>query len=200
MPRHLLEKVPTHLCPRILMVQTMLFPNENLQTYPDTSGGPAYPGRDQKLRHLEWLFINFLLQPRNVLAARLGMYGMNEEAVAEKVVLAAASYADCGLPADGPAIPTVEMCVQLNNAMPFTHNVLSSEERTSLGFPSGGAWPKDCFKILAGKVPLRFPGESAMVSYVLPTLNKGATEAWTNSTLPHPHHIDKAEGGVADTF
>ena len=38
---------------RILMVQTLLFPNENLMTYSDRSGGPAYPGRDIKLRHLE---------------------------------------------------------------------------------------------------------------------------------------------------
>ena len=38
------------------------------------------------------------------------------------------------------------------------------------------------------------------MSFVLPTLNKGGIEAWTNSTLLHPHHIDKAEGGVANTF
>ena len=146
------------------MVQLMLFLNEKLMTCSDTSGGPAYPGRDKQLKHLEWLFINFLLLPRNVLAGRLGMFDMNEEAVAEKVVEATAIYADCWFPVDGPAIPTVEMCVQLNNAMPFTHNVMSSEERTSLGFPSGGARAKDCFKILAGKVTPRFPGESAVVS------------------------------------
>ena len=83
--------------------------------------------------------------------------------------------------------------------MPYSHNVLSSEERTSLGFPSS-AWSKDCFKIMAEKVSPRFPGEGAIISFVLPTLSRDCTKAWTKSTLLHPYHLDKAGGGVAGTF
>ena len=71
---------------RVMQVQIMLFPNENMMLFSDTSGGPWYPGRTEKLMRLKYLFTNFLLLPRNMLAGRLGMFDANEEAVAESVV------------------------------------------------------------------------------------------------------------------
>ena len=95
---------------RVLQVQLMLYPNENIMVFTDTSGGPSYPGREEKLKHLQYLFSNFLLFPRNVLAGKLGMFDANEEAVAENVCEATTLYADCWFPREGPLIPTVDMC------------------------------------------------------------------------------------------
>ena len=83
--------------------------------------------------------------------------------------------------------------------MPYSHNVLSAEERTRLGFPSS-AWSKDCFTIMAEKIPPRFPGEGAIISFVLPTLSRDGKKAWFKSNLLHPYHSDKTGGGVAGTF
>ena len=77
---------------------------------------------------------------------------------------------------------------------------MTREERTSFGFHSGGSWNGDCWKIINSKVPTRFPGESDVVSMVLPSLNSGATEAWTQCALLAPHHLDRDDRCRRATF
>ena len=75
---------------------------------------------------------------KNILANKLGMYLDNEESLAEKVVEATTIFAESWFPKQVPLIPTVETCVELNNLLPYTHGVMTCEEWTSFGFPSGG--------------------------------------------------------------
>jgi hypothetical protein len=53
------------------------------------------------------------------------MYNDSEEALAGVVVEAVRHYAEAWFPTNGPPIPTVELCVRLNNELPFTHAVIS---------------------------------------------------------------------------
>ena len=69
----------------VTQVQIMLYPNEDLERFEDTTGGPTDAGIEEKLMHLEYLFTKFLLVSKNVLANTLGMYLDNEESLAEKV-------------------------------------------------------------------------------------------------------------------
>ena len=82
----------------ITRVQLMLYPNQNLVLFEDTTGVPTHAGREKKLKHLEYLFSNFLLVFRNVLASKLGMFADNEEAIAEKVVEATTVFAESWFP------------------------------------------------------------------------------------------------------
>ena len=72
----------------------MLYPNENLQRFEDTTGGPSYAGIKEKLMHLDYIFTNFILVSKNVLANKLGMYLDNEESLADKVVEATTFFAE----------------------------------------------------------------------------------------------------------
>ena len=116
-----LKKVQWVSTPIITQVQLMFYPNESLLLFEDTTGGPTYAGRKEKLKHLEYLFSNFLLVSRNVLASKLGMFVDNEETIAEKVVEATTVCAESWFPKQGPLIPPVELCVELNNLLPCTH-------------------------------------------------------------------------------
>ena len=149
---------------------------------------------------MKYLFSNFLLVSRYVLDSKLGMFDTNEEGIAEKVWEATTVLAESWFPRQGPPIPTVELCVELNNLMAYIHNVMTPEDRTSSGFPSGGSWNSDCWKIINSKVPIRFPSESDVDSMLLPSLNSGATEAWTQCALLTPHHLDKDDRGRGATF
>ena len=72
-----------------------------------------------KLRHGKWLFENYILVARNVLAARIGMYDGDDESAAYQVVLATTFFVDQWFPAASPAAPDVETCVVVNNRLPF---------------------------------------------------------------------------------
>ena len=69
-----LKKVQFMCALRICMVQAMLFPKENLQTYTDDSGEPAYPGQELKLKHAKWLFDNYVFWQGNLGQAKKGLY------------------------------------------------------------------------------------------------------------------------------
>ena len=139
-----LKKVQWICTIMVTQVQIMLYPNEYMQRFEDTTGGPSYAGIKEKLMHLDYLFTKFLLVSKNVLANKLGMYLDNEESLAEKVVEATTVFAESWFPSQGPLIPPAELCVELNNELPFTHGVFSREERTIFGFPSGGSYNTDC--------------------------------------------------------
>ena len=71
-----------------------------------------------KLRHGKWLFENYILVARNVLATRIGMYDGDDESAAYQVVLATTLFVDQWFPAALPAAPDVETCVIVNNHLP----------------------------------------------------------------------------------
>ena len=102
---------------------------------------------------MKWLFENFLLVSKNVLASKFGMYNDSEEAIARIVVEAVTNFAATWFPLNSPPIPTVELCVMLNNELPFTHAVNSKEERAGFGYSSGGTLSSDAYKIICLKVP-----------------------------------------------
>ena len=152
-------------------VQIMLY-----LRYTSAPEGPKYPGQEDKLKHMRYLFENFLIVSKSALASKQGMYLESEAALAERVVEATAAFADAWFPVNGPTIPSVELCARLNNELPFTHGVFTREERTGFGYSSGGSYNSDSYKILSAKVPIAFPGETRPVTMVLPALNKGASE------------------------
>ena len=92
----------------ITQVQILLYPNENLLPFEDSTGGFTYAGIEEKLRHLDYLFTHFLLVTKNVLASKLGMYLDNEESHVEKVVEATTVFAESWFPTQGPLIPSVD--------------------------------------------------------------------------------------------
>ena len=87
----------------------MLYPNENMQRFEDTTGGPSYAGIKEKLMHLDYLFTNFFLVSNNVLANKPGMYLDDKESLAEKVVEATTVFAEAWFPSHGPLIPPAEL-------------------------------------------------------------------------------------------
>ena len=118
----------------ITQVHLMLYPDENMNDFTAAEGSVSYPGQDLKLWHMQWLFENFLLGSKNLLASKFGMYNDSEEAVAGLVVVAVANFAATWFPLNSPPIPTVELCVMLNNELPFIHAVYSKEERAGFGY------------------------------------------------------------------
>ena len=116
-----LKKVQFVCTARICMLQSFLYPTENLQTWTEESGEPAYPGQAMKLRHGSWLFDTYLTTPRNVLASHLGSWDGDDEAYAYQVVLATTMFCDKWYPAAAPGVPDVATCVQINNCLPHTH-------------------------------------------------------------------------------
>ena len=86
---------------------------------------------------MRWLFENFLLVSKNVLANKFAMSNDSEEAVAGVVVEAVTTLAQTWFPVNSPLTPTVDLCVRLNNELPFTHAVFSKEERAGFGYSSG---------------------------------------------------------------
>ena len=159
----------------LTQLQIMLYPDENMVHWTSAAGSATYPGQECKLRHLKYLFDNFLLVSKNVLASRVGMLADSTEALAGVVVEATRAFVDAWFPANGPSVPSAELCVRLNNELPFTHSVFSREERAGFGYPSGGSYNNDCFKILFSKVPIAFPGETQIMKMVLPALDKGVS-------------------------
>ena len=122
-----LKKVQWVLTIVLTQLQIMLYPDENMVHWTSAAGSATYPGQEYKLRHMKYLFDNFLLVSKNVLASRVGMFADSEEALAGTVVDATRTFADAWFPANGPSIPSVELCVRLNNELPFTHAVFSRE-------------------------------------------------------------------------
>ena len=106
----------------------MLYPDENMVHWTSAAGSATYPGQEYKIRHLKYLFDNFLLVSKNVLANRVGMFADSEESLAGVVVDATKAFADAWFPANGSPIPSIDLCVRLNNELPFTHAVYSRGE------------------------------------------------------------------------
>ena len=111
-----LKKVQWILTIIITQVQIMLYPDENMKDFTSALDSTTYPGQDFKLRHMQYVFDNFLLVSKNVLASRVGMYNDSEEALAGVVVEAVKNFAEAWFPATGPPIPAVEQCVRLNKS------------------------------------------------------------------------------------
>ena len=42
----------------------------------------AYPGQQMKLWHMKWLFENYIMVARNVLAIRIGMHDRDDKSAA----------------------------------------------------------------------------------------------------------------------
>ena len=52
---------------------------------------------------------------------------------------------------------------------------------------------------MAGKVPQPFAGEGSTITFVLPFINRDATESWTKSPVLHPNHKEPAQN-VTESF
>ena len=117
----------------------MLYPDENMNDFTAAEGSVSYPGQDLKLQHMRWLFENFLLVSKNVLANKFGMYNDSEEAVAGVVVEAVTNFAATWFPLSSPPIPTVDLCVSPTTSF-LLHTRCSQRKRelasaTPLGEP-----------------------------------------------------------------
>ena len=123
----------------------MLYPDKNMANFTAAEGSVSYPGQNFKLQHMSWLLENLLLVSKNVLTNKFGMSNDSEEAVAKVVVEAATNFARTWFLADSPPIPTADLCVRLNNELPFTHAVFSKEERAGFGYSSGGTFGFDAY-------------------------------------------------------
>ena len=84
------------------MLQAILYPTENFQTWSEEAGAAAYPGQEMKLWHCKWLFENYIMVVRNVLAAHIGMWDGDDESAAYQVVLATTYFVDRWYPAASP--------------------------------------------------------------------------------------------------
>ena len=69
-PRKKVQWVCTIL---LVQVQIMLYPDGNMVLYTSAAGSATYPGQEYKLRHMKYVFDNFLLVSKNTLAGRVGM-------------------------------------------------------------------------------------------------------------------------------
>ena len=76
-----LKKVQWILSIIITQVQIMLHPDENMKGFTSAADSTTYPGQDFKLRHMQYVFDDFLPVSKNVLASRVGMYNDSEEAL-----------------------------------------------------------------------------------------------------------------------
>ena len=148
------------------MVQILLCPDEDLTHFVNSAGEPAYLRVDEKLKHLSYLFTHFLIVTKNVLAAKLGMFLDHEEVLGGNVIEATTIFIEAWFPKQAAQISDAERCVQLNNLLPWTHGVYAREERTGFGFPSGGSYNGDCWKIIHCKVPITFLGEGPAIMMV----------------------------------
>jgi hypothetical protein len=154
-----LKKVQWILSIAITQIQIMLYPDENMANFTASEGSVSYPGQNLKLQHMSWLFETFLLVSKNAPTNKFGMSSDSEEAVAKVVVEAATNFAQTWFPANSSPIPTADLCVRLNNELPFTHAVFSKEERAGFGYSSGGTFGFDAYKIISNKVPVWLMGE-----------------------------------------
>jgi hypothetical protein len=187
-----IKKVQFMLLVRILMLQTTLCPTENLQTWSTTSSEPDYAEQAVKLEWLQWLVENVLASPRSNVVAHFGTYDGNEPGWAQQVHDATRSFTERWYPNTSPELPDVATCVRLADLLPYTHSVNLSEERSSFGVPSvlyGG----DCFRIKSGTIPTTFPGSGENITFPLPHLSKDGKYAWTETSLWHPHNLDKSD-------
>ena len=103
------------------MLQTLLCPTENMQTWTTESEDPEYPGQETKLLHAQWLFATYLTAPRNMLATHLSSWDGDDEAYAQQVVCATTVFVEKWYPAESPGVPDVATCVQINDSLPYTH-------------------------------------------------------------------------------
>ena len=187
-----LKKVQYVCTQRIVMLQTLLCPTENMQTWRTEAADPEYPGQKIKLLHAQWFFATFLTAPRNVLATHLSSWDGDDEVYAQQVVCATTVFVEKWYPAASPGVPEVATCVQINDSLPYTHNVTASEERTGFGL-SSPCWSGDSYKIFAEKVPTVSSGSSPLFTFPLPCVNSTGTEAWTKTPVFHPNHKDDAD-------